>query len=124
MSVDIEAEAKRFWREQCFYNICCDNDDCVIDIVLVGNEIVIDMVDHGYSVTIQRYLDCKPAQGWHSEGTLKHSNKEIDFWTKVTELYYTVPLWMFEFDDLEDVSDECSCEITTIVQQGCQCGGI
>lgn len=131
MTVKIEAEAQRFWREQAFFNICCDDDDCVIDIQLVDDKVVVDMVEHGYIVTIHRIESMagmkgviNPIKFWESEGRLKHSVKEILFWNKVAELYQTVPLWMLEFDDLEDAPYECICSTLTIMQQGCQCGGI
>ena len=128
--VEIEAEAQRFWREQAFFNICCDDDDCIIDIQLVDDKVVVDMVEHGYIVTIHRIESMagmksvtNPMKFWDSEGVLKHSNKEIEFWNKAAELYQTVPFWMFEFDE-QDGEHECDCETSTIVQQGCQCGGI
>ena len=131
MNVDIEAEAQRFWREQAFFNICCDNDDCIMDIQLVDDKILVDMVEHGYVVTIHRieFMEgmkgiTNPMKFWESVGVLKHSPNEIIFWNKVAELYQTVPLWMLEFDDLEDAPYECLCEISIIVQQGCQCGGV
>jgi len=128
---DIEVEAQRFWREQSFYNICCDDDDCEIDLELVDDKVIVNMMDHNYTVTIHRIESMagmkgvtNPIKFWDSEGVLSHFPKEIEFWNKVAELYQTVPLWMLEFDDLEDVLYECNCETSTIVQQGCQCGGV
>ena len=89
-----EAEAQRFWREQAFFNICCDDDDCIIDIQLVDDKVVVDMVEHGYIVTIHRIESMagmkgitNPMKFWDSEGVLRHSNKEIEFekWGKYLE---------------------------------------
>ena len=54
MTVDITAEAQRFWRETSFYHICCNNDDCELEAELLDDKVYVDMLDHGYTVTLYR----------------------------------------------------------------------
>jgi len=129
MTVNVEEEAKRFWREMKFNNICCNDKDCKMDVDLVDDKVEVSLVKHNYVVTIHRIesmagmVNVKdPAKWWESVGTLSHSQNELNFWNRVAELYQKIPLWMFEFE--LDGDHACICETTTIVAQGCQCGGI
>lgn len=128
MTSDIEYEARRFWRDQEFWGICCDDEDCIIDVYRDGDQIIIDMDDHDYTVSILRATKFTNPQNIkpyelnliEGPGALSITKKEIDFWDKVAELYQELPEWIVE----ERAPVCCCCSTQTLMASGCICGGI
>jgi len=115
--IDIDREAKRFWRDYQFDNICCSDSECDFDLIFdfVNDEIAtVYLHKHNYSVH------------FYSNSTIKFNSPnpisavELKFWECVAKYLYDIPIWMLE----ETESDECICETSILMQSGCLCGGL
>lgn len=129
--------------DNCYMSFMVDEDDDL--------EVEIEHDGHpslykDYYVTIfkipRHKLDASGAVviiGWYawqpsltSTGEIVLQDKtEIQFWDHVAALYSKLPTWMFEYSDdyyadaeTNSNPDDCDCPTKTIMQQGCQCGGV